>query len=453
MSSKTTPLVRCAIWAPVLLLTFACTSKKDPHAHEAEDTHGREETGGEKTEMRVPLAGLRGLAFVRVGEPQEEGVWAPAEAVSDSASVAIVTAPAAGIVRRLLVRAGESVRAGQPVAELASAEIADLAARHRAARAQEDRARIELERERRLLAANATSRHEVETSEAAVAAATAESQAARQSLAARGVSPERFSGTVFLEAPVAGTLERWEIALGQGVEAGTSLATIRDRSATRVRVELAPPGPVDWRSGSPTEVRRGDGTRWSAAVEGLPAGLTPETRRYPYILRLEAGPFPSPGTPLEVRVPLARGIVLPQEALQIVEGDWGVFVREGEEAVFRKVRRGAELGGDVLVLEGLEPGLEVVDGRRLPAAAAVDEADGRRRAACPLSRATTGTGLARGNPRPPGLRVSLAGSAMSCRAGTGSLRWRSSSASWASCSTASCAAISFPISRCPRCRC
>jgi cobalt-zinc-cadmium efflux system membrane fusion protein len=62
---------------------------------------------------------------------------------------------------------------------------------------------------------------------------------------------------------------------------------------------------------------------------------------------------------LEVRVPLTRGIVLPQEALQLVEGDWGVFVRESGDAVFRKVRRGAELGGDVLVLEGLEPGLEV----------------------------------------------------------------------------------------------
>jgi hypothetical protein len=110
-----------------------------------------------------------------------------------------------------------------------------------------------------------------------------------------------------------------------------------------------------WAVGVATEVRRGDGTRWRATVEGLPAGLTADTRRYPYLLKLAAGPFPSPGTPLEVRVPLARGIVLPQEALQIIEGDWGVFVEEGTDAVFRKVRRGAELGGDVLVLEGLEP--------------------------------------------------------------------------------------------------
>jgi cobalt-zinc-cadmium efflux system membrane fusion protein len=325
---------------------------------QSEGGHG-EEGRDRDAVVRVPLAGLRGLAFTRVGEPRQEGVWAPAEAVSDSGGVAIVSAPAAGIVRRLLVRPGATVRAGQAVAELASAEIADLAARYRTARSEQERARIEAAREQALLAANATSQREVEAAEAAVAAATAEAEAARQSLAARGVAPDRFSGTILLAAPAAGTLERWEIALGQGVEAGTSLATIRDRAATRVRVELAPPGPSEWAEGVRTEVRRSDGTRWAAVVEGLPAGLVPETRRYPYLLRLEQGPFPPPGTPLEVRVPLARGIVVPQEALQLIEGEWGVFVRDGDDALFRRVRRGAELGGDALILEGLEAGVEV----------------------------------------------------------------------------------------------
>lgn len=362
-----------------LLLVTGCTAGGDGHddhdddeardAHEHED--GREQTathaaGDEHAddvlgdgEIRVEIADLRGLAFTTVGQAQEEGVWAPAEAVSDAESVAIVSAPAAGIVRRLLVRTGETVRAGQPVVELASAEIADLAARHRTARAEEERARADVERERALLAANATSRREVESAEAAVVAAAAEAEAARRALAARGFVPEAVGDTVPLRAPAAGTLERWEILLGQGVEAGAALAVIRDRAATRVRVELAPPGPAGWVAGSTTEVRRGDGTRWAAVVEGLPAGLTADTRRYPYLLRLAEGPFPSPGTPLDVRVPLASGIVLPQEALQLIEGDWGVFVKQGDDVVFRRVRRGAELGGDVLVLEGLEPGLEV----------------------------------------------------------------------------------------------
>ena len=334
----------------------------------------------------MPLSGLRGLAFSKVGEPQEEGVWAPAEAVSDTASVAVVAAPASGLVRRLLVRDGESVRSGQPVAELASSEIADLQARWRSASAELERAEVEAEREQKLLAAEATSLREAESAQAAVATARAETEAAGQSLAARGVDPAKFTGTLLLRAPADGTLERWEVAVGQGVDAGAALATLRAREATRVRVELAPPGPADWVAGSTTEVRRGDGTRWTAIVEGLPAGLTPETRRYPYLLRLGASPFPAPGTPLEVRVPLARGVVLPQEALQLIEGEWGVFVRDGDEARFRRVRRGAEVGGDVLVLDGLSAGGGGRDRRRLPAQAALDEALRRRRRACALNR-------------------------------------------------------------------
>jgi cobalt-zinc-cadmium efflux system membrane fusion protein len=335
-----------------------------PHGHDDGDAHAEEAAhaelepaGGEHAddgEIRVPLEGLRGLTFARAGEPVEEGVWAPAEAVSDERAVAVVAAPAPGLVRALRVAAGDTVRRGQVVAELASSEIADLIARRHAARAEAARATSDAERERSLEALGATSRREVEAAEASAAAARAEAEAAERSLAARGVDAERFDGTLAVVAPVAGTIERWEIALGQGVESGATLATIRDRAAARVRVELAPPAP-DWSAGATTEVRRGDGVRWRATVEGVPAGLTADTRRYPYLLRLDEGPYPSPGTPLEVRVPLERGIVLPQEALQIIEGEWGVFVREGDEAVFRRVRRGAEVGGDVLVLDGLDP--------------------------------------------------------------------------------------------------
>jgi cobalt-zinc-cadmium efflux system membrane fusion protein len=341
-----------------------------PHAEtaHAEASHGDEGSDGHEghegeehageDEIRVPLDGLRGLAFARAGAPVEEGVWAPAEAVSDERAVAVVAAPASGRVRSLRAAAGESVRRGQVVAELDSAEVADLVARRRAARAEAERAARDAGRERSLEALGATSRREVEAAVAAAEAAQAEAEAAERSLAARGVDPERFDGTLAVTAPAAGTIERWEVALGEGVQAGVALATIRDRAAARVRVELAPPAP-DWGVGSVTEVRRGDGVRWQATVEGVPAGLSTDTRRFPYLLRLAEPPFPSPGTPLEVRVPLERGIVLPQEALQIIEGEWGVFVREGNEAVFRRVRRGAEVGGDVLVLAGLEPEAEV----------------------------------------------------------------------------------------------
>ena len=43
-----------------------------------------------------------------------------------------------------------------------------------------------------------------------------------------------------------------------------------------------------------------------------------------------------------------------------MEGTWGVFVKEGDEAMFRPVHRGPEFGTDVMVLDGVKPGETVV---------------------------------------------------------------------------------------------
>jgi cobalt-zinc-cadmium efflux system membrane fusion protein len=48
--------------------------------------------------------------------------------------------------------------------------------------------------------------------------------------------------------------------------------------------------------------------------------------------------------------------VLPQDSLQQIEGVWGVFVRDNEFARFQPVRKGPELGGEVMVLGGVAPG-------------------------------------------------------------------------------------------------
>ena len=51
---------------------------------------------------------------------------------------------------------------------------------------------------------------------------------------------------------------------------------------------------------------------------------------------------------------------MPQDAVQQIEGEWGVFVvARRSQPEFVPIRRGPELGGDVIVLEGLEPGQRI----------------------------------------------------------------------------------------------
>ncbi|HEX4954723.1 MAG TPA: efflux RND transporter periplasmic adaptor subunit [Thermoanaerobaculia bacterium] len=344
------------------LLAPACRREpghEDDHDEHAHADHAEAASTGPGAERRVHLDDLRGVAFTVVGEPREEGAWFAAEAVADPASSASFAAPVAGTVAEVRVELGQTVQPGQALVELQSPELADLKARWLSARARRQRAETELAREQRLLAAAATSQREVEAAGSELAQAETEEAAARLALEARGVAPEQAGARLTVRAPRGGMVASLAVVLGQGVAASQELGRLLAPGTDRVQVELPLPGPEDWRAGVATEVRHADGRRWPAQVEGVPPALSNETRRLTYRLRLTGGTLPLAGTPLEARVPLARAIVVPQTALQQIEGVWGVFVKEGDEALFRPVRKGAELGSEVLVLAGLATGEEV----------------------------------------------------------------------------------------------
>jgi multidrug efflux pump subunit AcrA (membrane-fusion protein) len=373
--------------APFLFLPLlaACaaeeaTSKHDEDRHAEEPSrdeadlvdggeHEAEGSGHDDSQGALHLEGVRGVSFVVVAEPREEGAWFAGEAISDPGAEAALSAPVSGRVTAFRSSPGSSVAAGAAVIELESPELADLAAAHLSAKARAARALRDVERERALAKSGATSARELEAAEAESAVTAAEERGARLALTGRGVDPESTESTFLVRAPRGGIVARFDVALGESVEAGRRLGTLVAPGAALVQVELPLPGPQSWPAGAVTEARRSDGRRWRATVEGTPPALSPETRRLAFRLRLgdgelpgSSGELPLAGTPLEVRVPLARAVVLPQTALQQIEGVWGVFVRSGEgadEATFRPVTKGAELGGDAMILAGVTPGESV----------------------------------------------------------------------------------------------
>lgn len=348
---------RMSIPALLLAAVTACGRQGTPPAKEAAP---REAAQNEPGPIRIPLKEVRGIRLMPVPEPTAEGAWYPAEAVGDVSAQATLTSPVRGIVSAIAAAPETRVGRGTALVVIQSPELARLKADWLSSRARRDRAQAELQREQRLYDAQAGSRRDLEAAHSEAATAQAEEEAARLALAARGVSPEGAGATFTLRAPGTGSVTAYRIQPGQGVEAGQELGSFQASAARIVSLELPLPAPEAWDPGALTEVRRSDGQRWKARLEGTPATLTPDTRRLRYRLRLLGGSFPLPGTPLEVKVPLAKTVVLPQSALQQVEGVWGVFVKAGDGTEFRPVRRGAELGSDVLVLSGLRPGETVV---------------------------------------------------------------------------------------------
>ena len=351
-------VLRFSLLTLALVATVACDRKA--HAPtETKEAHKDEAPQGDE-HMRLPLKDIRGLRFLVVPEPKAEGAWYPAEAIGDESAQAILSSPVKGIVSAIQTPPGPHVAAGTGLFTVQSPELARLKADWLSARAKRDRAEGELAREQRLFEAQAGSRRELEAARSEATTARADEEAARLALEARGQNPETAGAVLTVKAPKTGTVTAYKIQLGQGVEAGQELGSFQAASAAIARLELPLPAPEKWQTGAVTEVRKADGQRWKARLEGTPMTLTTDTRRLSYRLRLLGGPLPIPGTPLEVHVPLAKTVVLPQSALQQVEGTWGVFVKEGEEAEFRPVRRGPELGTDVMVLDGVKPGETVV---------------------------------------------------------------------------------------------
>lgn len=337
----------------------AAAPQEDSHGHAKDDghDHGKEEA---HEGVHVSLEGVRGLAFLEVPAASNVGTWSPAEALCDEAMTGLLSAPVTGIVSALPAAPGRPVAAGAPLLILQSPELARLKADWISAKAKLDRQEAELAREQKLFDAKAGSRRELEAAQAEAATARADAEAARLALEARGLKPEQAGATLTVRAPRAGVVGAWKVQRGQGVSAGQELGSFQAAMAELAQVELALPLPLDWKPGTTAEVRATDGRTWKGRLESAPMALSQDTRRVAYRLRLSGRALPMAGTPLEVQVPLAKAIRVPQGALQQMDGAWGVFVKEGQQAHFRPVKRGAEVGQEVLVLDGLKPGETVI---------------------------------------------------------------------------------------------
>jgi cobalt-zinc-cadmium efflux system membrane fusion protein len=339
----------------LLLAGLACG--RDPAAPAAEAHPGAATPGAA---AQVPLSEIRGLRLMKVPEPRREGAWFPAEAIGDEGAQVILSSPVKGILSALPAAPGRPVGQGTSLALLQSPELARLKADWITAQARLERSEAEAAREAKLYEAQAGSRREWEAARSEAAAARAEAEASRLALAARGLQPEQSGAVYTVKAPRAGVVGAWKVQVGQGIEAGQELGTFQAALAALARVELPLPVPEAWKPGALNPVRSSAGQHWQGRLESAPMALSQDTRRLSYRLRLAGAALPMAGTPLEVFIPLALGVSLPQSALQQMEGVWGVFVGAGDHAVFRPVRRGVELGTEVMILDGVKPGETVV---------------------------------------------------------------------------------------------
>ena len=296
-----------------------------------------------------------------------ERVSVLAELRVDQDAYAEVASPVTARVVRVLARAGDEVRAGQPLVELASGDLGRARAEVTAADARLALARKQLARQQALLADRLVAERDVIAAQAAVT----EAEAAR---AVAAGAMRQFAGAeggagLTLRAPVAGTVIDRDVVIGQLVDPSRTLFRIGDLRKLWLVAHVFERDAVRVSIG-------GTGAASFAALPGATVdgtivwvGRAVETSSRTIPVRLEV-PNPDgvlrPGMSAMVSLPVGdatgKVVAVPIAAVQRVGDRWAVFAPGGAPGVFevRPVGRGRDLGGEVEILSGLAPGDPVV---------------------------------------------------------------------------------------------
>jgi len=270
------------------------------------------------------------------------------------------------LVVEVKVDVGDDVKEGQVLAVLASAAVGADQARLAGSQARLEAARAAVARERQLGEAGLSPRKSLEEAQRDLAAAQAESDAARSALGAAGASSEAGGGRSLLRAPFAGTVVARDAVAGRTTTAGQVLLQVADLSTMWAQLEVPEAEAALVRPGQPVRItfegmrgssREAKVTRVSASVD--PASRTVRVRvELPNRDRtLRAGAF------LRAQIQVSADhdtLLVPRDAIQHAESRTLVFVKRSD-TLFEPVavKTGETRGGLVEVVSGLEPGAEV----------------------------------------------------------------------------------------------
>lgn len=286
-----------------------------------------------------------------------------------------VRSPAAGRVVRVLVDVGERVRAGQPLAEVESQELAAAFARHRTAAAKQVAALKSLQRAEALLSIQGISRAEVEVRRAESEVASAEAQAARQDLARLGLVPEglekEFSqlDAFPITAPLPGTILAKTVSPGLLVEKDAALFEIADLATVWAVVDVYEKdlGLIQEQGDVEVQTDAYPDATFSGRIALIEPSLDEASRTAHVRVVLDNRPGRlRPGMFVTVALPLRgasniEAVAVPAGAVQKIAGLPAVFVElEPGRYELRSVETGLEAHGTVEIREGLKGGERVV---------------------------------------------------------------------------------------------
>tara|TARA_R110002072_G_scaffold302578_3_gene486442 strand:+ start:11747 stop:13006 length:1260 start_codon:yes stop_codon:yes gene_type:complete len=343
---------------------------------EGEDAHGEHDEAAtlSLTEARLEELGI-------IVEPAETGPVAgtaelPGEVGFNQDRVAHVTPRVPGIVRTVEVTEGDAVEAGDLLAVLDSRALANAISEYLAARTRLNLAEQSYAREERLWERQISAEQDFLDARQSLEEARILVRNIGQQLDALGIpqvqranlgtSTNRPLTQYELTAPISGTVIERHAVLGEVLEEGSQPPAfiIADTSSVWINAAVYGADLGRIRAGASVSIDLADG---GLPIESTIAFISPQlgertrTGRARIIVdniddRLRPGTFVT----VEAATTDSRSVLrVPVSALQTIDGETVVFVRNHEGFAVRTVNIGARTDAFAEILSGLAPGEEI----------------------------------------------------------------------------------------------
>lgn len=318
----------------------------------------RPEAGEAEIALSPEQIRIAGIELVQALRGGGGALTLPATIEGDPQGLQIVSAAIGGRVVSLTRNLGQPVRRGDVLAVVESREAAALNAEIEAAQARLALAQSTLGREQRLFDQKVSPEQDLIAARTAATEARIALRLARQQVAAAGGGGGALN-RIAIRAPLSGQVVGRSVTLGQTVVADAELFRVADLSRVAVTLALTPADAGRVSPGQAMEIVSGD-RRAAARVDFVSPVLDAATRLATVIALIDnrSGQW-RVGEPVTASIRLATGkagdaaVLVPQGAVQTVEGRPTVFVRTARGFRPAPVTLGAPSGGEVVVTSGL----------------------------------------------------------------------------------------------------
>ncbi len=352
----------------------------DEHDDHNDHDDGHDEAEADLVKLTADAAREAGIETATVIEGAiAQSLSLPAEIRFDADRVANVSPKVSGVIGRLYASEGDQVSRGDTLALIRSRELASLKAAYLTAQTRESLASKALAREEKLFADKITSEADLQNARAEYEAARADGDAAENELHAAGVSHaalERIAtaadgdnANAYLTAPIAGTVVRRTVTLGETVSAGDAgadpLFTIVDDSVVWADIAVYKQDIGRIRIGAPVALKTDDGDVLAQSTIAFVLPVINETSRTATARVIVDNPDGSLRPGQFVTADLSVGapenvLRIPESAVQLVEDRPSVFVPVEGGYAPRAVMTGTKSGGFVEIRSGLDAGETIV---------------------------------------------------------------------------------------------